>query len=48
MGLRADRYQDPLWRLLISARERAGDLVAARRAEADYARIQAELGITPA
>ena len=45
-GLRIDRYHDPLWRLLISARERAGDRGQARRARADYERVLAELGLS--
>jgi DNA-binding SARP family transcriptional activator len=45
-GLRVDRYHDPLWRLLIAARERAGDLGAARRARADYEGVLVELGLT--
>lgn len=46
-GLSADRYDDALWRLLIEAREKAGDKVAARRAEADYRGVLSELGISP-
>jgi DNA-binding SARP family transcriptional activator len=46
-GLRIDRYHDPLWRLLASAREQAGDHIAASRARADYARVLAELGLDP-
>ncbi len=46
-GLNADRYDDALWRLLIDARERAGDKVAAGRAEADYRRMVSELGPRP-
>jgi DNA-binding SARP family transcriptional activator len=46
-GLAADRYDDALWRLLIEAREKAGDKVAARRAAADYRRMLSELGIGP-
>lgn len=44
-GLDADRYDDALWRLLIAAREQAGDRVAAGRAEADYLRMVSELGL---
>lgn len=44
-GLNADRYDDALWRLLIAAREQAGDRVAASRAEADYGRMVKELGL---
>jgi DNA-binding SARP family transcriptional activator len=47
-GLRIDRYHDPLWRLLASAREQAGDHVAASRARAEYAQVLAELGLDPA
>jgi DNA-binding SARP family transcriptional activator len=45
-GLWVDRLHDPLWRLLIKARERAGDPVAASRARRDYARVLEELGLT--
>ena len=45
-GLWIDRLHDPLWKLLIEARERAGDPVAASRARRDYARVLDELGIT--
>lgn len=48
LGLRADRYHDPLWRLLIEARERAGDRGAARRARSDYESVLQELGVTSA
>jgi DNA-binding SARP family transcriptional activator len=44
-GLRADRFHDPLWRMLIRARERAGDRMAASRARADYESMLAELGL---
>jgi DNA-binding SARP family transcriptional activator len=44
-GLRADRFHDPLWRLLILARERAGDRMAASRARTDYEGMLAELGL---
>jgi predicted Zn-dependent protease len=44
-GLRIDRYHDPLWRLLATAREQAGDHVAASRARAEYAQVLAELGL---
>lgn len=46
-GLRVDRFHDPLWRLLIEARERAGDPAAANQARSGYARMLAELGIAP-
>jgi DNA-binding SARP family transcriptional activator len=45
-GLRIDRYHDPLWRLLITIRERAGDAGAARRARQGYGRVLTELGVT--
>jgi DNA-binding SARP family transcriptional activator len=45
-GLRIDRYHDPLWRMLITIRERAGDAVAARRARQGYDRVLTELGVT--
>jgi DNA-binding SARP family transcriptional activator len=45
-GLWVDRLHDPLWKLLIEARERAGDPVAASRARRDYARVLEELGLT--
>jgi two-component SAPR family response regulator len=44
-GLRIDRYHDPLWRMLISIRERAGDAGAARRARDGYGRVLTELGV---
>jgi len=45
-GLWVDRLHDPLWKLLIQARERAGDPMAASRARRDYARVLEELGLT--
>ena len=45
-GLWVDRLHDPLWKLLIEARERAGEPVAASRARRDYARVLEELGLT--
>jgi len=45
-GLWVDRLYDPLWKLLIQARERAGDPVAASRARREYARVLEELGLT--
>jgi len=45
-GLWVDRLHDPLWKLLIEARERAGDPVAASRARRDYARVLEELGLS--
>lgn len=47
-GLALDAFHDPLWRLLIEARERAGDQAAATSARAGYARMLAELGLSPA
>jgi len=44
-ALGIDAYHDPLWRLLIEARERAGDRAAAASARASYARMLAELGL---
>jgi DNA-binding SARP family transcriptional activator len=44
-GLRIERYHDPLWRLLIEARDRAGDPGAATRARMGYDRMLAELGV---
>jgi hypothetical protein len=42
-----DRYDDALWRLLIAARQQAGDKVAASRAESDYRQMLAELDVPP-
>ncbi len=44
-GLTVDPYHDPLWRLLVEARERSGDQAAATSARSGYARILAELGV---
>ncbi len=44
-ALGVDAYHDPLWRLLIEARERAGDRAAAASARASYARMLADLGL---
>lgn len=44
-GLRVERYHDPLWRLLIRARDQAGDQGAATRARHGYGRMLAELGV---
>jgi DNA-binding SARP family transcriptional activator len=44
-GLRIERYHDPLWRLLIRAREAAGDQGAALRARAGYGKMLADLGV---
>jgi DNA-binding SARP family transcriptional activator len=45
-GLRIERYHDPLWRLLIAARDRAGDQGAAKAARLSYDKMLAELGIS--
>lgn len=47
-GLRIDPYRDSLWRLLISAHERAGDPAAATQARGRYAAVLTELGVNPA
>ena len=47
-ALGVDPYHDPLWRLLIEARERAGDRAAAASARASYARMLADLGLPEA
>jgi DNA-binding SARP family transcriptional activator len=47
VGLGIDRYDDALWRLLIAARQQAGDKVAASRAESDYRQMLAELDVPP-
>ncbi len=44
-GLGLDRYQDGLWRMLISARERGGESGAASRERREYAQVLNELGI---
>jgi DNA-binding SARP family transcriptional activator len=44
-GLKIERYHDPLWRLLIESRDRAGDHGAATKARHGYDRMLAELGI---
>jgi DNA-binding SARP family transcriptional activator len=44
-GLRLERYHDPLWRLLIRAREAAGDQGAALRARHGYGQMLADLGV---
>ncbi len=44
-GLAIDRYHDPFWRLLIQAREVAGDRGAATRVREDYRHVLAELGL---
>jgi hypothetical protein len=45
VGLAIDGYHDPLWRLLVVARERAGDVAAAAGARNGYARMLADLGV---
>jgi DNA-binding SARP family transcriptional activator len=45
-GLVVDRYSDPLWRLLIEARDAAGDHGAAERARQEYAAVLAGLGVS--
>lgn len=44
-GLVIDRYHDPLWRILIEARNAAGDLSAATRDRLEYEAILSELGL---
>lgn len=44
-GLALDRYQDSLWRLLIAARERAGDAGAASRDRREYTLVLQALGV---
>ena len=44
-ALGIDPYHDPLWRLLVDARLRAGDRAAAVSARASYARVLADLGL---
>jgi hypothetical protein len=44
-GLEIDRTYDPLWRLLIEARDRAGDAGAASRERREYEGMLAALGI---
>jgi len=44
-ALRIERYHDPLWRILIRARDEAGDQGAASRARSSYDRMLAELGV---
>ncbi len=48
IGLQHDRYDDRLWRLLIQAREQAGDVGAARRDREEYLAILAALGVSDA
>jgi DNA-binding SARP family transcriptional activator len=44
-GLRIDRYCDSLWRLLITAREAAGEQAAAARARRNYEDVLVQLGV---
>jgi DNA-binding SARP family transcriptional activator len=44
-GLGLDRYQDALWRMLIAARERAGEAGAASRDRREYALVLEALGV---
>ena len=47
-GLEIDRYQDAFWRMLILARERAGDAGAASRDRREYALVLEALGVDAA
>ncbi len=44
-ALGVDPYHDPLWQILVDAREQSGDRAAASSARAGYARMLAELGV---
>ncbi len=44
-GIRIDPYHDPLWRMLIDGRERAGDHAAARAARLGYQKLLERLGV---
>ncbi len=44
-GLELDRYQDAFWRMLILARERAGEASAASRDRREYALVLEALGV---
>ena len=44
-GLHIERFHDPFWRLLIEARDQAGDQGAAHAARVGYDRMLAELGV---
>ena len=46
-GLELDRFHDPLWRVLIAARDQAGDTGAAGRDRREYASILEGLGLSP-
>jgi DNA-binding SARP family transcriptional activator len=45
-GLDVDRYHDGLWRLLVDAQERTGDLAAATRSHERYHAVLRELGVS--
>jgi DNA-binding SARP family transcriptional activator len=45
VGLEVDRLQDSLWRILIEARDRAGDTGAASRDRREYAAVLEGLGV---
>ena len=47
-GLRLDRYNDALWRLLAHTHARAGDAASAARARSRYGAVLDELGVSPA
>lgn len=44
-GIRLDRYRDELWRLLVEASRRAGNVAAGSRAQAGYDAMLADLGL---
>jgi DNA-binding SARP family transcriptional activator len=44
-GLEIDRYHDGLWRRLVDAQERSGDLAAAARTQERYHEVLRELGL---
>jgi DNA-binding SARP family transcriptional activator len=44
-GLEIDRFHDPLWRILIATRDRAGDAGAAGRDRREYESVLAGLGV---
>lgn len=45
LGLEFDRYDDALWRILLDAHERRGDVAVAGRLRAEYERLLDELGV---
>jgi DNA-binding SARP family transcriptional activator len=47
-ALHADRYEDAIWRLCVSAYEHAGDTAAAERTRRKYQHMLAELGLASA